>query len=210
MQRSKQIATRVSIGLLATMSLVHPMPAQALAIVTVSQVNNDVLVSASGTLNITGLSYIGGTGYTYGIDPDTATFLVNPGPFSSLYQGNFSRPPSLGPGTLNVLPISGSGDSFGIALYYDTPTLFVPGGTQYSGGAISGTSVYSNTTIPGLGLTPGTYTWSWGDNSDQRITMQIGPAVAVPGPLPLLGAASALAWSRRLRRRRREASMPRS
>jgi len=29
------------------------------------------------------------------------------------------------------------------------------------------------------------------------------PAQPVPGPLPLLGAASALAWSRRLRRRLR-------
>jgi ABC-type proline/glycine betaine transport system permease subunit len=43
--------------------------------------------------------------------------------------------------------------------------LYVPSGYT-SNSVISGTSTYNSTTIAGMGLTPGTYTWSWGSGGD--------------------------------------------
>ena len=195
----------------AVVVLISAVPARALVTVTVSEVGGDVVMSGSGSLNVSALAYIGGTGYTYGIDPDTSTFLINPGPISALYQGGFSLPAALGPGTANILPNSGSGDQFGIALYYGTPTLFVPGylggGTYTDGTGISSTSTYVGQTLSSLGLTPGNYTWSWGSGGNaDSITMQIGSSAApgpasVPGPLPILGIAAAFGFSRKLRQR---------
>jgi hypothetical protein len=192
-------------------ALIGAGSARALVVVTVSEVWGDVVMNGSGSLNVSALTYIGGTAISYGIDPITSTFLANYGPQTSLYQGQFSLPTNLGPGTANILPSSGSGDSFGIAFYADvaggtyvqTPTLFAPNGGGYTNGApIISTSIYSGHTIASLGLTPGNYTWSWGSGATaDSITMQIGSPAAVPGPLPVLGAAAALAWSRRLRRR---------
>ena len=38
--------------------------------------------------------------------------------------------------------------------------LIVPQG--FTGGAVTASSTWSNTTIDGLGLSPGTYTYTWG------------------------------------------------
>ncbi len=101
----------------------------------------NVVASAAGSMNVSGLTYGGATGYTYGISPDTSTFLINPGPSSAIDQGSFNLPGVLGPGTTNNLPISGTGDSFGIALF-NTVTLFVPNNSngQYNGAAFTSTN----------------------------------------------------------------------
>ena len=206
----------------AVVVLISAMPARALVTVTVSEIGGDVVMSGSGSLNVSALTYIGGTAIPYGIDPNTSTFLVNSGPQTALYQGQFTLPASLGPGTASLpslLPSTGTygtGDSFGIAFYADVagrtyqqvPTLFVEGGSGYTNGtAISGTSTYTGQTLSSLGLTPGNYTWSWGSGATaDSITMQIGNSVApgpasVPGPLPILGLAAAFGFSRKLRKR---------
>lgn len=107
-------------------ALLSAGPAQAFVLVTVREVGADVVASASGALNVSGLTYGGASGYTYGIDPDTSTFLINPGPSSAIYTGSFTLPGVLGPGTTNNLPSSGSGDQFGIAIYHSALTLFTP------------------------------------------------------------------------------------
>jgi hypothetical protein len=43
--------------------------------------------------------------------------------------------------------------------------LYVPLGYK-SGGLLSDTAIFDNTTIAKLGLTPGTYTWTWGSGAD--------------------------------------------
>jgi hypothetical protein len=70
----------------------------------------------------------------------------------------------------------------------------VYGPTGYvSGNALSGTSTWDSTTIDGLGLTPGSYTVTWGTGSNaDSITVNVGPAPAPePGTLCLLGAGAA-------------------
>jgi protein with PEP-CTERM/exosortase system signal len=57
--------------------------------------------------------------------------------------------------------------------------LLVPQGYA-SGAALSDSMTFNNATFASLGVTPGTYVWTWGDGADQRFTLQIG-SVGVPG-----------------------------
>jgi hypothetical protein len=129
---------------------------------------------------------------------------------------NYNRYNVQGPtsfnGTVNVFPA----DSVtGI------PTILV-GTSQYfgidpgytPGTSITSTATFNSQTLTGLGFTTtgllGTWTLQPKDGSDpytafDTIQVVIGappsPSTAVPGPLPLFGAAAAFGWSRRLRKR---------
>jgi hypothetical protein len=114
-----------------------------------------------------------------------------------------------GPETIGISgvidpPHSGSGDLVGIFMNSTFDQLYVPSG-YVSGSALSGTSTYDNTTFSGLGVTPGTYEWTWGPAADDSFTVQIGPA-AVPAPLigrglPVLLAVSGLLFGAKLLQR---------
>ena len=57
-----------------------------------------------------------------------------------------------------------------------------------SGAALSDDMTFNNSTFASLGVTPGTYVWSWGQGANQRFTLIIG-RVGVPdagSTLPLL------------------------
>ena len=78
------------------------------------------------------------------------------------------------------------------------------------GSALSGYSVYDGKTLASLGLTSGTYSWTWGSGvNDDSLTVNIASVAAVPGPLPILGLPAVLFYSRKLKKRikaRRESS----
>jgi hypothetical protein len=61
--------------------------------------------------------------------------------------------------------------------------LVVPVG-YVSGNALSNSMTFNNATLDSLGVTPGTYVWTWGDGANQRFTLRIGaagcPMVALP------------------------------
>jgi hypothetical protein len=57
--------------------------------------------------------------------------------------------------------------------------LLVPQGYA-SGAALSDSMTFNNATFASLGVTPGTYVWTWGDGANQNFTLQIG-SVGVPG-----------------------------
>jgi hypothetical protein len=40
---------------------------------------------------------------------------------------------------------------------------------------------FNNVTLADLGVTPGTYVWTWGDGANQNFTLRIG-SVGVPPP----------------------------
>ena len=85
---------------------------------------------------------------------------------------------------------SSNGGIFGFYAAFDQspPILEVPAGYQ-SGNPLSGSSTWDNTTIASLGLTPGTYTWSWGTVTDPSISVDVqAPTVPEPSSLALLGA----------------------
>ena len=67
---------------------------------------------------------------------------------------------------------SGSGDLVGIFGF--DGELAVPDG-YISGTALSDSAIYENATIASLGVTPGTYVWTWGTGANQNFTLQIVP-----------------------------------
>ena len=64
--------------------------------------------------------------------------------------------------------------------------------TYVSGEALSNTSTYSDKTIAGLGLTPGTYTWTWGTGpTADSFQLQVEAATPEPATFGLLTFAAA-------------------
>jgi hypothetical protein len=194
---------------------------QAGVVITIQQVGPDVVVTGSGSLNLSALTVLAGG--PFGQDPDLRPFDAEaivgtpPPPTGSVnfFSGSsLMGPTSFGTG-VNFDPNSGSGRIFGIS--GSSGDVVVPDG--YTSGTALGTSTdtYSSTTINGpggLGLIPGTYTWTWGSvangNADS-LTVQIGPAGAVPEPSTAILAVSAVAfvthgWTRHRRHQRRQAS----
>ena len=96
-------------------------------------------------------------------------------------------PEGFGSGSL-IFATSGSGDIVGVNGL--SGQLFVPQG--YVSGTLSDISTYTGETLSNLGVTPGTYEWTWGPGENQNFTLIIG-AAAVPEPASavLLGAALA-------------------
>ena len=150
-------------------------------VVTLSEIGSDVVASGSGTLNLTALTFNGsGPGGSVFIDPDSNIIVVGPGPvagMASVYGGVFSGPSSFGPGGPTAVS-SGSGDLFA----YGDQEVLVPVG-YVSGSPLSGTSTWVGTSFSDLGVTPGTYIWTWGTGATaDSFTLQIGQPSAVPEP----------------------------
>jgi hypothetical protein len=184
----------VALGLL----LGTARPAQAALILTMEEVGGDVIVEGSGTANLDGLSFFlsgGGNGF---IAPVIAFAIVGGSGLIDVYSG-LSGPGSFGPGAA-AAQSSGTGDVFGVE---GQQLLVLPSG-YVSGAPLSGTSVYAGATFASLGVTPGTYVWTWGstNTTPDSLTLQIGPA-AVPEPvsLSLLAVGVAGLVVRRWRRR---------
>jgi hypothetical protein len=179
-------------------------PAQAAYVVTLTQEGPNVVASGSGTINTTDLTFVGaGSVKDSVIIPDLP--LIDTGPAASTttseYLGTIAGPTSFGGGSRTTAS-SGSGDMVGVfvLMFVDVPSGYT------SGSPLMDTSTYNNATFSSLGVTPGTYAWTWGSGANaDSFTLKIGGA-AVPEPatlgllvLGLLGGAGA-GFARRKRR----------
>jgi hypothetical protein len=158
--------------------------AQAGYIVTLTQQGGNVVATGSGTIDLTGLSLVSGSGVAAFMTPDQGQIYTGPviATAASLYTGP-TGPTSFGSGG-EVVTSTGSGDIVGIhglpAETVGPPYLVVPE-FYVSGAALSDTATYDNASFSSLGVTPGTYTWTWGAAAaDDSFTLQVG---AVPAPL---------------------------
>jgi hypothetical protein len=98
-----------------------------------------------------------------------------PEPYLTVYTG-ISGPNNFGTGTATIAS-TGSGDVFGVLGSF--PAIYVP--LNYvSGTSVSATDTWNNATLDSLGLTLGTYVYTWGvgDHADS-LTVEIG---SVPEP----------------------------
>ena len=92
-----------------------------------------------------------------------------------VYSG-ITGPSNFGSGGFTAAS-SGSGDRVGID--NDGKVLFVP--LDYvSDSPLSDTSTYLSQTFGSLGVTPGTYEWTWGSGANQNFTLVIGTVVPEP------------------------------
>jgi hypothetical protein len=115
---------------------------------------------------------------------------------TSLYTG-LSGPTSFGSGGLK-LANSGSGDR--VAVVGDDEELQVPSG-YVSGNPLSDTLTFTGTTLAALGLTDGTYTWTW-DSGANDVVLYVGVAATpLPAAFPLF--ASGLGFIGFLTKRRK-------
>ena len=202
----KQIggAAALGVAMLVGFGLSAP-PALAAFIETLVQQGSNVVATGSGTIDLAGLSFLGGAATTTETNPKFAEIFTGPAGGHPVddYTG-FTGPASFGSGGLTFAS-SGSGDIVGIAGVDND--LVVPQG-YVSGSALSDSSTYDNKTFSSLGVTPGSYVWTWGSGATaDSFTLTIG-AVAVPAPvigqgLPVVLAVGGVLFGAKFSRKRR-------
>jgi hypothetical protein len=172
--------------------------AGASIVINIEQAGNNVVATGSGSLDLTDLSFVRQGSTDFGIVGANIGYLVVGPQFLGtvdIYSG-ISGPPSFGGGGGQIAS-SGSGGPLGV--YGGALELLVPVG-YVSGSALSGTAIWDAFTIASLGLTPGTYTYTWGTGAHtDNLTINIG-AVPEPSSLVMAGAtmlAGVAAWARR-------------
>ena len=183
--------------------LLHPGQANALLAITMLESGSDLIVQASGSLDLSSVNPIGTNqcGQDGLLDPSFAFICTGPSNISDIYT--VTGPTSFGSANqFNAASVSGiSTGIFGaINQFYIDPNYV-------NNSPIVSTATFSNTSLTDLQLSsqgPGVIaTWSI-NGSPETIELRIGSlpsSTAVPGPLPLFGAAAAFGWSRKLRRR---------
>jgi len=163
-------------------------PARAAFIVTMTQSGADVVASGSGSFNLAAASLLFTTPLAGpAMTPNGPAILLGaPGsPSTNYFSVTMSGPASFGTGA-SIAGSSGTGSRVGIENSGFMDLLALPVGYT-SGDAIAGTMSFANASYTSLGVTPGSYVWSWGEGaSADSFTLNI-TAVPEPATLALLG-----------------------
>jgi hypothetical protein len=171
------------LGLLAVGLLTGPMAAQAGVVFSFQQVGSDVVLTGSGSYNLTGASLIvAGTQDGY-VNPQVGLAVgVGPGNNVSGYALTANGGAFGTGGFLNGTP--DFGDLFGLDFVNVGGFITVYQG-YVSGTMLSGSTTFANQTFASLGLTAGSYAYAI---PSYTITVRIpGSSVPEPGSLALLG-----------------------
>jgi hypothetical protein len=177
-------------------------PAEASVVIDMSEVGGNVVTTGSGTVDLTDLSFSSSGSDAGFVFASVGAVAVGSSGADDLYSGA-TGPASFGAGGF-IIPFGQSGDLLGLIANVAPAEILVPHG-YVSGASLSGSSTYVGQTFASLGLTPGTYLYTWGSGpTADSLTVQIGPA-AIPEPgswgMMLLGfAALGLAGFRASRR----------
>ena len=171
----------------------------------IEQVGSNVVATGSGAFDLTGLALRATGTFEAGITPSTPGAGIGlsatpnfPNTFSDFVYSGISGPTSFGSGG-NILASSSSGPEVLLLDYapFGGFTLWIP--QTYSSGTLLASSqdIFDNQTLASLGITPGTYTWTW-DNGANSFTITTTP---LPAALPLfatgLGGLGLLGWRRK-------------
>jgi hypothetical protein len=176
MGKAKLTATLLALGgMLAS-------EAQASYTVTISEVGAAVVASGSGTsLDLTAFNSHGTGSATAGVLPISGYVAVGvaPGGTNDAYC-SLNGPNAFGSGNVSIAADTATGVSVGI-IGVGAGCFYVP--TGYVSGAPlgAGTATWSNQTIAGMNMTPGTYQWTWGSGATaDSFTVIIQGAAGVP------------------------------
>jgi len=165
-------------------------PAKAAYTITIEQVGSDVTASGAGSINYTALAPFGDEVDTPLIDASGGAIIIGPTtPTNDTYYSGVTGPAiAFGTGG-EFFPNSGGGAIVGLgaqAVPPSTGVVAVPQG--YVSGAPLGTSTatWTGATLSSLGLTPGTYVWSWGSGATaDTFTIDIAAgSFRSPPPIP--------------------------
>jgi hypothetical protein len=154
-------------------------------VVTIEQVGANVVATGSGEFNVTGLtSSESDSGLAANVDPVFGGITLGAGNRTNYDGGlNATGPTNFGSGFFTTASSSsGPQVSFGFAVSSD---VVVPLG--YISGTLlaPSTATFDNTTLALLGITVGTYAWTWGSAADQSFTIDVVATTPLPATLPL-------------------------
>ena len=152
--------------------------AQAAYTITIQQVGSNVVANGSGTINTAALHPTVLTITPSGVNPSIGQVSLGSGGIVQTYNG-IGGPATIGPGGVFVLATSGTGNQ--VEVSGSTSEIAVPD-AYVSGSPLTSTATWSGATLAGLGLTPGTYLWTWGSGATaDSFTVNISaPAAPVP------------------------------
>ena len=160
-----------AISLLFFVAAVH---VEGALFVTCAESGPDVTCSGSGSANLAALTMI--TGFAGGgLAPNSPSVLVGPpGAFTEVdaYYSIVSAP-TFGSGALTSAT-TGTGAIFGVS----STVLVVPVGYVSGTPLSTSTSTFAGATLSSLGMTPGTYVWTWGEGG----TADSATLTVVPEP----------------------------
>ena len=161
----------------------------------------NVVASGSGSFNLAGATPTGPAASTPLVGATQALLYTGPGPNLDLYSGT-AGPVTFGVGVITSAS-SSTGDFVGIV---GSPSRFFVRQGYVSGSALASSATWNGQTLASLGLTPGTYTWTWGAGANaDSYTLYIGtappvqsiPALADSGLIILAMLLIALAYAKR-------------
>ena len=180
----KKLLPLILFGIAVT-SLFSVQPVQAFTI-TMEQVGSNVVANGSGAINLTGLTFDGsGSGGAADVFASSGGISIGATVDTTLYNG-FTGPTSFGSGGVHLANTS-SGDFVSIFGGFFFQDIFLPT-TYVSNAALSDSMTFNNATFASLGVTPGTYVWTWGPGPNQNFTLQIlctrGDCRLTPRPRP--------------------------
>ena len=154
----------------------------ALITITAQEVGSDVIFSASGSVDLNGVSFIGNGTLSNGptVRPNRELVLFGATNASVTLYGLGSNWPLWGTGSNLIAATSSTGDTFGFA----NGVIFLPTGYQ-SLSALSATMIFANQSFQSLGITPGTYSFAAGNSNNSAILNVLVAEVPIPAALPL-------------------------
>jgi hypothetical protein len=170
--------------------------AQAGYVVDLTQQGSDVVATGSGPIDLTGWVFIFSSTNPIGpINLWPAGAYLFTGSMSAGADGYLRNviagPSNFGSGGFTVAD-SGSGDLVGLdAVHFLsgvglTSELYVPVG-YVSDAPLSDTATYHNQTFNSLGVTRGTYEWTWGPGANLNFTLVIGTPEPSTWAMMLIG-----------------------
>jgi len=214
LHRLSKAASRLTLTGLAVPAVLLLSQGRAEAILTyyIFEDAGNLKIQTKGSLNLTGLTSQDASACTNTPGGGFAAGIAICSGIEPVGDTNLYRQYSI----TNVTPFTaGSGilfpatSTFGIANWVDSANDKFKIYDYTNGAEIATYAIFTGTSLSdiGLGSTSGSIgSWYLGDNASdttRQINVIVGapPADPAPAPLPLLGAAGAFGWSRRLRRR---------
>jgi hypothetical protein len=169
--------------------------AQAEYVAIFTEDGPDVVEVGGGTLDVTDLTIVGRGAITHPFVSGATGAYVSGSrdDTGSSFIGRFDGPATFGSGSL-FKPTESAGDPVGFSA--SSGFVYVPD-SYVSGDPLSKTSTYADATFASLGITPGTYVYSWGAGADaDTLTIVIGGSVPEPSALAMtLVGFAALGWA---------------
>ena len=164
---------RTLLALAASCALLHG--ANASLVFSIQQDGENVTMTGIGSINLDALSTSSPSAAYSIIRANDSLLGVGIVDGNLQHYTSITGPGSIGPGSSLYFADSTSGDN----VMMNNNSVSVPIGYT-SGTELSGTATFNNNTIAGMGLTEGTYTYTWGSGaSADSITVQVG---AIPEP----------------------------